>query len=98
GLFEDRRIRTNEEACFLGGLDAFDGLLEYSFALDAHVMRFFEPVEVHIEKEPRRRFEFVQPLFDEHPVSAEIDMFPATQDFADKTAQFRIDHGLASAN
>src|SRR5207237_8020389 len=64
----------------------------------AQFVRFFETVQVYVEEQPRRRFEFMKPLANEHSVRAEIDMFPASDDLLDEASQFGIDERLAAAD
>src|SRR5262245_43922702 len=97
-FFENGRIRTDQEACFFGSLDAINCLFKNTFALDTKVMRFFESVQMDVEEQPRCRFELMQTFTNEHAIRTKIDVFLSRQDLSRESAEVGINHRLAPAD
>ena len=98
GFFVDGGVGAHHETGGLGSLDPFDGLAEDAVFFDADVMRLFEPVQMHVEKESLVGCEFVQALHDEHAVGAQVDVLIARENSGHELADLRIHHGLAAAD
>ena len=82
----------------LGGLDAFDGVVEDALALHGESCFFSMPSRWTLKKKRVVGLEFVQPLLDEHAVGAEVDVLARSRISRDQLADLGIDHRLAAAD
>ena len=53
---------------------------------------------MNVEEHPPRWFEFVETFLNKHAVGTQIDVPLARQNLSHQAADFRIDHGLATAD
>ena len=98
GLFENCRIGANQKSRLFSGFNTVDRSFENTFSFHAQIVSRFEPVQMHVEEQPRRRLEFMQALPDKHSIRAEVNVLFAIKDLADQPPQIGIDEGLATTN
>src|ERR1700733_12395331 len=91
-------VGEHTEAVLLRYFDAFNGGLEDAVALYGEVMIFFHTVQVDVQHQAGMRLEILELLGDEHPVGAELNIFPTRENFSAKLGKFGIEKRLTAAD